>query len=69
MVYSKEKWTQASPLEYYNKVRPGRHFHPDTEWLIVKLLEIIRDKGLDEFHRVCNQRYPIFTDYEGLYIP
>lgn len=68
-VYSKEKWTQAEPLNYYNKVRAGRHFHPETEELIVKLLEIIRDKGLDEFHRVCCQRYPLFTDYEGLYIP
>lgn len=68
-VYSKEKWTQAEPLNYYNKVRAGRHFHPETEKLIVTLLEMIRDKGLDEFHRVCRQRYPLFTDYEGLYIP
>ena len=68
-VYSKEKWTQAEPLNYYNKVRAGRYFHPETEKLIVTLLEIIRDKGLDEFHRVCRQRYPLFTDYEGLYIP
>lgn len=67
--YSKEKWTQEEPLNYYNKVRAGRHFHPETEQLIITLLEIIRDEGLDEFHRVCRERYPIFTDYEGLYIP
>lgn len=69
MVYSKEKWTQAEPLNYYNKVRQGRHFHPDTEWLIVKLLEIIRDEGLETFHKVCREKYPLITDYEGLHIP
>ena len=68
-VYGKEKWTQAEPLNYYNKVRKGRHFHPETEKLIVTLLEIIRDKGLDEFHRVCKSGYPLLTDYDGLYIP
>lgn len=67
--YSKEKWTQAEPLNYYYKVRPGRHFHPESEELIIKLLEIIRDDGLEKFHQVCRNRYPLFTDYEGLYIP
>lgn len=69
MVYNKEKWTQAEPLNYYNKVRKGRYFHPETEKLIIYLLELIRDKGLDEFHRVCSQAYPVLTDYDGLYIP
>ena len=69
MVYSGNKWTQAEPLNYFNRVRAGRHFHPETDWLLVNLLEIIRDKGLDEFHRVCQTRYPLFTDYDGLYIP
>lgn len=69
MVYSGEDWTQAEPLNYYNKVRAGRHFHPETEELLIKLLEIIRDKGLEEFHRICKQRYPLLTDYDGLYIP
>lgn len=52
-VYSKEKWTKKEPLNYYNKVRPGRHFHPSTEMFILFLLEMIRDKGLDEFHQYC----------------
>lgn len=51
--YSKEKWTQDEPLNYFNKVRAGRHFHPETEKVIVTLLELIRDLGLDEFHKVC----------------
>ena len=52
MVYGGEKWTQSEPLNYYNKARNGRHFHPETEELIVRLLEIIRDDGLDAFHSV-----------------
>lgn len=68
-IYGQGQWTQEEPLNYYNKVRKGRYFHPETEKLIVALLEIIRDKGLERFHEVCRERYPIFTDYEGLYIP
>ena len=68
MVYGGEKWTQREPLNYYNKVRNGRHFHPETEELLVRLLEIIRDDGLERFHSVCKDRYPLFTDYDGLYI-
>lgn len=68
-VYSNAKWTQDEPLNYFNKVRKGRHFHPETEKLIIYFLEIIRDKGLDEFHKVCQQGYPVLTDYDGKYIP
>lgn len=68
-VYSNEKWTESEPLNYYNKVKKGRHFYSETDELIIKLLEIIRDDGLERFHQVCRQRYPIFTDYEGLHIP
>ena len=68
-VYNKETWKQSDPLDYYNKVRKGRHFHPETEKLIVYLLEVIKDKGLDEFHKICYQGYPVLTDYDGLYIP
>jgi len=69
MAYSPDKWTQEEPLNYYNKVRKGRHFHPETEKLLVFLLETIAAKGLDEFHRICRQGYPTITDYDGLYIP
>ena len=51
-VYSKDKWTQKSPQEYYYKVRAGRHFHPRTEALIVTLLDTIAEEGLDKFHSV-----------------
>ena len=68
-VYGGGKWTQADPLNYYYKVRAGRYFHPETEKLIIYLLELIRDKGLDEFHKTCYDGYPVLTDYDGLYIP
>ena len=69
MVYSGEKWTQAEPLEHFKRNRARRYFHPETEEVIVKLLEIIRDQGLEEFHKVCRDRYPLLTDYDGLCIP
>ena len=53
MVYSKDKWTQGQPLMYYKIVRRGQHFHPETEALIIKFLECIRDKGLKEFHKMA----------------
>lgn len=62
-VYSKEKWTQAEPHEYFQKVRAGRHFHPDTELIIGKLLVRLKLNGLDEFHKLCKER-KFFKDYE-----
>ena len=53
MVYGKDRWTQSSPLRYYKRVRQGRHFHPETEALIMEFLECIRDKGLKEFHKLA----------------
>ena len=54
-VYAKGKWSQNDPLDYYNKVRAGRYFHPETEQVIVRFLELIRDEGLDEFHKIARQ--------------
>lgn len=70
MVYSKDAWTQNEPINYYNKVKNGRHFHPDTEQLLVKFLSCIRDNGLDEFHKMaqCRGKYAYLAiDYEGHY--
>lgn len=52
-VYSKEKWTRKSPLDYYNKVREGRYFHPDTESLILIFLNMINEHGLELFHEAA----------------
>ena len=50
-VYDKDRWTNSSPIEYYYKVRKGRHFNKKTETLIVHFLRVIENKGLEEFHR------------------
>lgn len=71
-VYSGDDWTESAPLDYYNRVRKGRHFHPETETLLVRFLECVRDKGLDEFHKMarCESPYSyLAVDYEGLYVP
>lgn len=53
MVYSQDKWTQSEPLDYYDKVRKGRHFHEETELLLRFFLEVIKDYGLDKFYEVA----------------
>ena len=70
--YKQEKWSQEEPLKYYNKVRKGRHFHPETEELILKFLHCIADNGLEEFHKMakCEKGYSYLKiDYEGIYCP
>ena len=51
--YMKDKWDQSAPLNYYEKVKNGRHFHPETEELLVDLLKIIDMNGLEAFHDCC----------------
>ena len=67
-VYKSTSWKQSEPLEYYNKVRAGRHFHPETELLIITFLKCIKDEGLDEFHRMAKSIYTQI-DYENGYLP
>lgn len=72
MIYSGENWTQSAPLDYYNKVRAGRHFHPKTEALLIQFLECIKENGLEEFHKMARCQPPysyLWTDYEGIYCP
>ena len=59
MVYGHGKWTQNEPLEYYNKVRNGRHFHSETENLLVAFLSCIKYDGLAEFYKMarCKGKY------------
>lgn len=53
IAYNKEKWTESEVLNYYNKVRPGRHFNEKTEELILKFLNIIDSAGLKAFHSIA----------------
>jgi hypothetical protein len=41
----------SEPLEYYNKCKSFRIFHPDTQRLIETYLKIIDTKGINEFCR------------------
>ena len=56
MVYVGLRWTQDEPLRYYERVRGGRHFHPDTEDLILIFLREIKAEGLEWFHRYARDR-------------
>lgn len=49
-VYNKGTWNQHQVLEYYNKVRGERIFHPETEKLLLEFLRIIDEEGLDAFY-------------------
>ena len=66
-VYSGEKWTQHSPLEYYHKVRAGRHFHKDTENLILLFLSHIDTFGLEDFHKIARCREGIQKEFREAY--
>jgi hypothetical protein len=63
-VYGGETWTEREPWNYYHKVRAGRHFHEETEKLLLWLLFVIYAFGLEAFHRVCRERYGSFITYE-----
>ena len=60
-VYSKEKWTQHEPLNYYNKVRDERIIHPHTERLILHMLNGIDACGLEYFYYAAKR---MKEDYE-----
>lgn len=46
-VYMGEKYTDSSPLEYFERGRPRRLIHPDTSKLLEKLLTMLSEKGED----------------------
>lgn len=72
MVYANGNWKQSDPIDYYYKVRSGRHFHPMTEELIIKFLKCIRDEGLEAFHKMARcegSNAYLAVDYEGHYVP
>ena len=47
-VYEKEKYTQASPLAYYDLKNDGRYMHPKTAELLRSILVRIKDNGEEE---------------------
>lgn len=46
--YQKEKYTDRSPLEYFEKGKAHYLMHPETERLLTQLLTMLAEKGEDE---------------------
>ena len=73
IVYSKQKVDYdkpySEPLEYYNKCKKERIFHPETQSLIECFLRYIKSNGINYFcSQVKNKRFEI-ADYIGEYLP
>ena len=66
MVYSQGKWTQSDPLTHYNKMRKGRHFHAETDRLIIFFVELIKEYGLTKFYEVARSERLHFYYAAGL---
>lgn len=47
-VYNGENYTDAHPYNYFLKIKGKGRMHPNTEKILNKLLEMLRDKGEDE---------------------
>ena len=71
IVYSKQNPNYnepyIEPLEYYNKCKKERIFHKETQKLIEYLLNVIAEKGINEF---CNQTKDLhiipIAEYQGI---
>lgn len=46
-IYLKEKYTDASPLEYYLNRTDGKSMHPDTAQRLEYFLTLLKEKGED----------------------
>jgi hypothetical protein len=47
-VYNGKNYTDAHPYNYFLKIKGKGRMHPNTEKILNKLLEMLRDKGEDE---------------------
>ncbi len=55
-VYQKDKYTDRSPLEYYNKNVQNITMHEDTKKLLVYMLEMLAEKGEKETFRTVKRQ-------------
>ena len=58
--YQKEKYTDASPLEYYEHSKTHYILHPETRTLLETMLTMLAEKGEEETfdyirHEVLNK--------------
>lgn len=54
-VYMKEKYTDSSPWEYYERGRDHYILHPETRQLLEHMLILLKEKGEDEAFRVIKK--------------
>ena len=55
-VYLREKYSDASPYEYFLKGLPDQMMHPDTIRELEKMLLVLKDEGEDEAIRYVCER-------------
>jgi hypothetical protein len=46
-IYLGDKYTDASPYEYYNRARKWTMIHPESGAELEKMLTVLRDEGED----------------------
>ena len=54
-IYKKDKYTDASPLEYYMSKRDFHVLHPETRELLEKLLHMLDEQGEDVTFRYIRE--------------
>jgi len=54
-VYMGERYTQASPWEYYCRSQDHYLLHPETRELLERLLVMLRDEGEDAVYRYIRE--------------
>ena len=74
IVYSKQRPNYDKgydePLKYYNKCKNERIFHKETQDLIEYFLNVIKEKGINEFCKQTRDLYiQIIAEYQDVYIP
>lgn len=74
IIYSKQRPNYDTgydePLKYYNKCKNERIFHKETQELIEYFLNVIKEKGINEFCKQTRDLYiQIIAEYQDVYIP
>lgn len=55
-IYQKDKYTDAHPIDYFERGRDKRVIHEETSALLEKLLKMLRDEGEDKtFEYIRNE--------------
>lgn len=55
--YMKENYTDASPLDYYERGKAAKMIHPETAKELEQMLRILKEKGEKEFYRFVKDHY------------